>query len=53
MPYLMPTGFSTLVFATINFLKKLSEFLKKLATILIPVNKSVEALPASKKVLER
>lgn len=48
MPYVLPTGFSTMIFGTINLLKKVSELLKKLASILIPISKGAETAPASK-----
>lgn len=48
MPYVMPSGFSTFVFGTINLLKKLSELLKKIVSIIIPISKGAEAAPKSR-----
>jgi len=49
MPYVVPTGFSTLIFGTLNIFKKFGEILKKLAVVLGIANKSVETLPVIKK----
>jgi len=42
MPYIMPTGFSTLVFGIINLTKKITDFFKKALIVLGILNKSVE-----------
>ena len=43
MVYVMPTGFSTLVFGIVNLVKKASDFLKKVWLALISINKGLEA----------